>query len=84
MHLSIYISRHCWGCREAQKIAEQMHQSYPELTVELIDVDRAEVETPDKVFATPTYLLNGRIVSLGNPRPEALREMIEDELGPFS
>jgi hypothetical protein len=52
--------------------------------VEVIDLDRAEVKQPDEIFATPTYVLNGRVVSLGNPRPEKLQELIEAEYGSLS
>jgi hypothetical protein len=84
MHLKIYVAEHCWGCDEAQKIATQMRQTYSEVTVEVIDLNGAEVEQPDEIFAIPTYVLNGRVVSLGNPKPEKLRELIEAELGSVS
>ena len=84
MELRIYISDRCWGCDQARQIATQMRQLYPELTVDVIDLNGANVEKPKEVFATPTYLLNGRVVSLGNPKPESLRELIEAELRPVS
>jgi hypothetical protein len=80
VELRVFVAKHCWGCKEAREIASQMQQGYPELTVEVIDLDGVRVEKPEEVFATPTYLLNGRVVSLGNPRPERLRKMIETEL----
>ena len=81
MDLRIYISEHCWGCQGAREVAAQMQQLYPKLAVRLVDLDAAE-EKPDGIFATPTYVLNGRVVSLGNPRPEALCELIDAELQP--
>jgi hypothetical protein len=33
---------------------------------------RRAIPPPDPVVAVPTYLLNGRVVSLGNPYPEEL------------
>ena len=80
MDLRIYISEHCWGCQEAREMAVHLRQTFPELAVDLIDLDKRDVQKPDEVFATPTYVLNGRVVSLGNPRPETLRELIEAEL----
>jgi alkyl hydroperoxide reductase subunit AhpF len=80
MDLKIYISEHCWGCIVAREVAEQMQQLYPKLAVKLVDLDGAEEEKPEEVFATPTYVLNGRVVSLGNPRVEALCELIDAEL----
>jgi len=35
----------------------------------VIDLEAPEVSVPEAVFATPTYMLNDRIVSLGNPSP---------------
>jgi hypothetical protein len=47
-------------------------------TVELRVIDIAEaVEIPDAVFATPTYLLNGRVWSLGNPSIAQVREALQ-------
>ena len=84
MDLRIYVSDRCWGCDQARQIATQMQRIYPKLTVDVIDVNGADVERPEEVFAVPTYLLNGRVVSLGNPKPESLRELIEAELRPVS
>jgi hypothetical protein len=80
MNLRIYIAEHCWGCKEAQAIATRIRQIFPALTVELIDLNRDEIEKPEEIFAIPTYVLNGRVVSLGNPRPETLHELVEAEL----
>lgn len=80
MHLRVYFAEHCWGCDEARAIATQMGQLYADLMVELIDLNERQAEKPQEVFAIPTYVLNGRVVSLGNPRPERLRELIEAEL----
>lgn len=80
MDLKIYFAAHCWGCDQAQALGTRMRSLYPELTVELIDLNGKEVEKPEEVFAVPTYVLNGRVVSLGNPNPERLRKLIETEL----
>ena len=67
--LKIFVTGHCPGCSEAQRIAAWVTQDYPHLGVEVIDLDAPEVSVPEAVFATPTYMLNNRIVSLGNPSP---------------
>jgi hypothetical protein len=38
----------------------------------VIDLDLYGSPPPDPVVAVPTYVLNGRVVSLGNPYPEEL------------
>jgi len=67
--LKIFITEHCPGCVEARRIAAEVVQNYPHLGVEVIDLEAPEVSVPEAVFATPTYMLNDRIVSLGNPSP---------------
>jgi hypothetical protein len=44
------------------------------VVVEAIDLaaDVQNGQVPDVVVAVPTYLLNGRVVSLANPYPEEL------------
>ncbi|MCQ3977933.1 MAG: hypothetical protein DPW09_31280 [Anaerolineae bacterium] len=67
--LKIFVTEHCPGCVEALRIAAEVAQNYPHLGVEVIDLNTPEVIVPEAVFATPTYMLNERIVSLGNPSP---------------
>lgn len=67
--LKIYVAEGCSGCLEARHTAFQIKQDYPELSVKVIDIGSAGESIPDDVFATPTYMLNNRIVSLGNPDP---------------
>jgi hypothetical protein len=78
--LQIYISGHCLACQEAARMAAEMAQAFPNVCVDLIDVQSAGVVLPPAVFATPTYLWNGKRYSLGNPRPEALRAMIAQSI----
>ena len=44
--------------------------------VQLIDLSQPGVIKPESVFAVPTYLLNGDVVSLGNPEEPWLLERI--------
>lgn len=66
MHLAVYISGGCGNCEEALSIAEQA-QAIPNLRVSVIHVGQAGHVSPVNVVAVPTYLLDGRVVSLGNP-----------------
>lgn len=39
-------------------------------------VDMSSSERPDQVFAVPTYVLNDRVIFLGNPtRDELIRKL---------
>lgn len=65
--LEIVIAEECPGCAEARAIAREMQARFPALAVDLIELDGTR-PVPSGVVATPTYLLNGRVISLGNPR----------------
>lgn len=67
--LKIFVTKHCRGCAEALRIAAEIARKYPHLKVQIIDLNAPEASVPETVFATPTYMLNNRIVSLGNPGP---------------
>ncbi len=66
MHLEIYITDQCANCQEALLIAEQAG-SIVGLEVTVVNLDVPGQRVPPQVFATPTYILNGLVVSLGNP-----------------
>ncbi|GIK37819.1 MAG: hypothetical protein BroJett011_16520 [Chloroflexota bacterium] len=72
--LKIFVTEHCSGCVEARRIAAEVAQDYPHLEVEIIDLDTPGVSVPEAVFATPTYVLNNRIVSLGTPSPAEIAQ----------
>jgi hypothetical protein len=70
MHLEIYISNHCANCQEAVLIAE-VARSIAGLVVTIVNLDEPGQRVSPQVFATPTYVLNGLVVSLGNPQRDA-------------
>lgn len=70
--LRIYIGKHCWSCAEAIRLAEDVRRNFAGLNVELIDLEAQGSVNHDNVFTTPTYVFNGRTISLGNPTPEEL------------
>ncbi len=72
--LEVYVSSQCLNYDEAVRLAEEAAALFPTVVVRVIDLD-LEVDKgppPDPVVAVPTYVLNGRVVSLGNPYPEEL------------
>ncbi len=66
MRLEVYVSNHCVNCREALETAERA-RTIPNLTVAVVNLDDPGTTAPTTVIAVPTYLLDGRVVSLGNP-----------------
>jgi hypothetical protein len=70
MRLDAYVSHQCVNCREALETADQA-RAIPHLTVAVINLDDAGKIAPSNVIAEPTYLLDDRVVSLGNPDRES-------------
>lgn len=75
MRLDIVVAPGCHGCDEARAIARGMRARFPDVAVSLVELDGRR-SAPENVVATPTYLLDGRVVSLGNPAPEQLAREI--------
>lgn len=69
MRLEIYVGRHCMNCEEALTIAEQA-QTIEGIEVVVVDLDQPGQSVPPNVIAVPTYMLDGKVVSLGNPACE--------------
>ena len=79
MHLEIYITDQCANCQEAMLIAEQAG-GIAGLEVTVVNLDVPGQRVPPQVFATPTYVLNGLVVSLGNPERGAFLARLRAEL----
>ncbi len=72
--LHIYISETCWACQEARSIVADMRPQFPQVNIELRDLE--DDRRPSQVFATPTYVLDGRTIYLGNPTREELAQKL--------
>lgn len=73
--LDIFVVDNCWSCEEAHRIAAEAQLRFAdEVEVTLRDLERDP--RPPTVFAAPTYMLDGRVISLGNPRREELWERL--------
>lgn len=79
MHLDIYITTVCTNCGEALLIAERA-QSIAGLKVAVVNLDQPGQRIPPHVVAVPTYVLDGNVVSLGNPEREQFLSMLRTEL----
>ena len=78
--LAIYVTDECWTCDESRRIAAEARQKFPDVDVALVDMNEGPV--PQQVFAAPTYLLDGKVIFLGNPRRGDLWQRLSaDEQG---
>ena len=79
MYLKIYVTDQCANCQEALLIAEQAN-SIVGLEVTVVNLDAPGQPVPPQVFSVPTYVLNGLVVSLGNPERDRFLTKIRAEL----
>lgn len=76
--LEIFVMDDCWSCEESRRIAAETQARFPRVEVALLDLESDR--RPPEVFAAPTYVLDGKIVSLGNPRREELWKRITRQM----
>ena len=76
MLLEIYVQEGCFGCQRSFELAERARGAFPEMQVEVIDMLSTTGIYRRQVAATPTYILDGEIISLGNPSPAELEAML--------
>ncbi len=75
--LEIYVAPNCFGCETARTLAGIVRAlDRPNLEVRLLDLSEPDVIRPTTVFAVPTYLLDGRVISLGNPEQDWLLDQL--------
>lgn len=66
--LEIFLMPHCVGSEMARHLAERVRTRVPaHIDVRLVDLSAPGVVRPLTVFAVPTYVLDGGVLSLGNP-----------------
>lgn len=81
--LQVYIADDCWTCEESHRIIADMEPQFPNIAIEMLNV--ANTPYPEDIFAVPTYVLNGRIISLGNPtRDELCRKLMAAQNQPLN
>lgn len=76
--LEIFVSQHCFVCEYAYEVAAMIRRDFPTVRVSIIDIHQTTEPIPERVFATPTYLLNGEVWSLGNPSIEKIVETLSE------
>lgn len=74
--LEVFVSAHCASCAAARAIAEDVASAAPDLTVHVIDIDAEQASVPSSVVAVPPYVMDGKVIHLGNPSPEWRRDLL--------
>jgi predicted thioredoxin/glutaredoxin len=75
MRLDIYVTNQCANCREALLMAE-LARTIAGLQVAVFNLDQPGLHIPPHVIAVPTYVLDGQVISLGNPEREQFLAML--------
>lgn len=79
--LEIYVEADCFICARSAEIAEGVRATFADIEVEMIDLAQDGGRHRHLVVAAPTYVLDGEVVSLGNPHPHALHLEIRQRQG---
>ena len=81
VYLEVYVERGCAICRRSERLAEGVRERFPDVSVRVVDVAVEQGEHGQLVTATPTFVLNGSVLSLGNPSRAELEAAISRLLG---
>lgn len=73
--LTVFVSEHCFNCKESLVIAEEIQKKYPDVVVTLFNIDSGARPSVD-IFGVPTYALNGEVVFLGNPTDDQIESLL--------
>ena len=66
----------CLGCRRSLELADHVRSRFPDVDVHVFNTGEPGGVYAHLVLASPTFILNGRKMSLGNPSPAQLDEAI--------
>jgi hypothetical protein len=79
-HVRVCIEGDGAATRRAVELAKQVQERFPALRVEVVSLSDPAAAAAEAVFAVPTYVLDGQVLSLGNPRPDALMQALAARL----
>jgi predicted thioredoxin/glutaredoxin len=72
VQLVVYVSSHCDNCAESHRLVGLAAEQYPEVRVRVVDLDVDPSAIPEYIVAVPTYVIDGRVIALGNPDTDEL------------
>lgn len=80
--LTLYVEEGCRACGHALEVIERVQREFPALRVGTVDLGGVSSrEIPSGVFAAPTFVLDGEVISLGTPTWERLAPLLRSALG---
>ena len=76
IRLEVYVDDDCMTCSRSFAIAAEVQDMFPEVEVLVLGPQDEAGDFRHLVAAVPTYILNGKVVSLGNPTAADLGDTI--------
>ena len=76
--VTILLARACDNCEHARDLARHIALARPDIRVRVQDVDEPGWSPPAGFIGTPTWLIDGDVVALGNPTPAWLLDRLEE------
>lgn len=73
----VLVSADCPGCAESRRVVAEVLRMRPQTSIEVLDVASGQVPVGVPFVGTPSYVMDGRVISYGNPRPADLLAVIE-------
>lgn len=77
--LQVFVKPDCELCNRARQLAKDADKQFPNLEVDIVDLNQTQPDRDD-VFAVPTFVLEGRVLSLGNPQESDLHDKVSSLL----
>lgn len=82
--LRVYAAPECLTYRITLRIVDAVRQARPTQPIEVVDLtDAPEQPLPPGVVGAPTYLLDARVISMGNPELAALLAQLDTASQPI-
>ncbi len=81
IQLEVYVDDECLTCSRSLALAAEIGAAFPGIDVVVVGPESVEGAYRHLVAAVPTYILSGRVVSLGNPTFEDLSAAILELAG---
>ena len=80
--LTLFIEEGCRSCAHALEVLERAQDEFPSLQVSTIDLGSVSSDQiPPGVFAAPTFVLDGEVISLGTPTWDRLATLLRRAVG---
>ena len=80
--LTLFIEEGCRACVHALEVLDRAQDEFPSLQVSTVDLGSVSSDQiPPGVFAAPTFVLDGEVISLGTPTWDRIAPLLRSAIG---